>query len=438
MKQASIETVDAMLGSTAKPVEEKVQDDATSVATDAHTQSATLAASNQSTTPVASKAPVRNVDAAKIVSEASDASTEGVASDQKAKPSDGVIVVPEKAVVKRNVAPKGTRPPPAFTPSTHYHLNQDQITKCFDASLEFYDKVMNTVKARSLNFELADGFDVFRERGRGRYDMELPEFDTEAFSFLTDLKKAAWMPIVHKILGDDPLLIHKGCFLSLPGAENQVYHQDGLHLNKRTHKPCYAINVFIPLVDYDMTNGPTEFCLGTHYLGYENYVKENVFTPIVTAGTPVIFDYRLGHRGLGNNSQKVRPVVYLTYSSSASGKEFRDSVNFSRKYFRKLGELVDAPMSRGDRAKKRRHGGDGDWENAPAATDVTPIEQQQFSEGATVSVQSRTWPGINKPGGVARVTKIHKEGEATKYDVVYVMGGSEKQVDACYVGLPQE
>ena len=31
------------------------------------------------------------------------------------------------------------------------------------------------------------------------------------------------------------------------------------------------------------------------------------------------------HRGLGNNSQSVRPVVYLTYSSSASGKEFKDS-----------------------------------------------------------------------------------------------------------------
>ena len=60
------------------------------------------------------------------------------------------------------------------------------------------------------------------------------------------------------------------------------------------------------------------------------------------------------HRGLGNNSQHVRPVVYLTYSSSASGKEFRDSVNFGRKYFRKLGELVDAPLSREERAKRRR------------------------------------------------------------------------------------
>jgi len=153
---------------------------------------------------------------------------------------------------------------------------------------------MRTVKARSLHHELADGFDVLRERGRGRFDMELSQFDTPEYSFLTDPRKAPWMPIVKQILGDDATLVHKGCFMSLPGSETQVYHQDGVHLNKKTHKPCYAINVFVPLVDYDMTNGPTEFCLGTHYLECENFVKENVYTPCVTAGTPVIFDYRLG------------------------------------------------------------------------------------------------------------------------------------------------
>jgi ectoine hydroxylase-related dioxygenase (phytanoyl-CoA dioxygenase family) len=212
---------------------------------------------------------------------------------------------------------------------------------------------MHTVKARSLHHELADGFDIFRKRGRGRYDMELSHFDTPEFSFLTNTRSAAWMPIVHKILGEDVLLVHKGCFMSLPGAESQVYHQDGVHLNQKVHKPCYAINVFIPLVDYNKTNGPTEFCLGSHHLGHENFVKENTYVPLVKAGTPVIFDYRLGHRGLRNYSDAVRPVVYLTYSSVASGKEFRDSVNFSRKRFRKLGDFVETPLSRDERRRKR-------------------------------------------------------------------------------------
>jgi len=262
---------------------------------------------------------------------------------------------PGNAVIaKRSPCSKGAKPPPPFTPSTHYRLNRDQIDLCYEACVDHYERVMHTVRARSLHHELADGFDVFRERGRGRYDMELDLFDTPAFSFLTDPRRAAWMPIVRKILGDDASLVHKGCFLSLPGSETQVYHQDGVHLNKKVHKPCYAINVFIPLVDCDVSNGPTEFCLGTHYLGYENFVKENAYTPCVTAGTPVIFDYRLGHRGLRNFSQDIRPVVYLTYSSVGSGKEFRDSVNFSRKRYRKLGDFAEMPLSREERARKRR------------------------------------------------------------------------------------
>jgi hypothetical protein len=132
---------------------------------------------------------------AKIISPVeSDASTEGT--------SKSDLVVPRKVSAK-----PGTKPPPEFVPSTHYRLNQEQIARCFTACVDHYEKVMHTVKARSLYHELADGFDVFRERGRGRYDMELSLFDTPEFAFLTDMRSAAWMPIVHKILGEDALLV---------------------------------------------------------------------------------------------------------------------------------------------------------------------------------------------------------------------------------------
>jgi ectoine hydroxylase-related dioxygenase (phytanoyl-CoA dioxygenase family) len=122
-------------------------------------------------------------------------------------------------------------------------------------------------------------------------------------------------------------------------------------LNKKYQKPCHAINVFIPLVDLHEKNGPTEFCIGTHYLGYEDYNKDLIDIPLAKAGSPVIFDYRLGHRGLGNNSKEPRPIVYLTYTTAS--KEFRDSVNFSSKRYRKLGEMVEKPLSRKERALKR-------------------------------------------------------------------------------------
>jgi len=240
-----------------------------------------------------------------------------------------------------------------LTPSTHWRLTQQQIDLCYDAAVEHYEKVMYTVKARALFTELADGFDLLRERGRGRFDMELPVFDDPKFSFLTDLERASWMPVVRTILGEDVALVHKGVFLSLPGSEMQVYHQDGPHLTTKYQKPCHAVNVFIPLVDLTRKNGPTEFCLGTHILDYEYFAKEMVETPLAKAGTPIIFDYRLGHRGLGNSSADCRPLVYLTYSPSG-GKEFKDSVNFSRKRYIKIGELVEKPLSREERARRRR------------------------------------------------------------------------------------
>eukprot|EP00574_Skeletonema_japonicum_P003923 CAMPEP_0201723950 /NCGR_PEP_ID=MMETSP0593-20130828/7819_1 /ASSEMBLY_ACC=CAM_ASM_000672 /TAXON_ID=267983 /ORGANISM="Skeletonema japonicum, Strain CCMP2506" /LENGTH=811 /DNA_ID=CAMNT_0048215119 /DNA_START=26 /DNA_END=2461 /DNA_ORIENTATION=+ len=336
---------------------------------------------------------------------------------------------------KRVTRAPGTRPPPEFIPSTHYCLTQAQIDKCSVACNEHFEKVMDTVKARSLYHELADGFDVMRERGRGRYDMELSAFETKDFSFLTDTKKAAWMPIIHKILGEDALLVHKGCFLSLPGSATQVYHQDGLHLNKKVHKPCHAVNVFIPLIDYNMSNGPTEFCLGTHYLGRENFVKEMAYTPCVTAGTPIIFDYRLGHRGLRNVSEDARPVVYLTYSAVKSGKEFRDEVNFSRKRYKKLGDFVEKKLPRGERLKKRRK------VNPARSSDSKQEQNACIGVGSVVMVESRMWPGVNKPGGIGRVTNIHlpegseAEGFVKKYDIAYVLGGKEEMVEEEYVSL---
>ncbi len=79
-------------------------------------------------------------------------------------------------------------------------------------------------------------------------------------------------------------------------------------------------------------------------------------------------------------------------------------------------------------------------------------EEEIISKGSIVVVQSRTWPGSNKPGGVARVTAVHtievpiNPDETTtgigtsctskkKYDVSYVLGGKEKGVEEEYVRL---
>ena len=82
-----------------------------------------------------------------------------------------------------------------------------------------------------------------------------------------------------------------------------------------------------------------------------------------------MFDYRLGHRGLANTSKEPRPVVYCTYARAGDGKEFRDSVNFSRRRYRKIGDLVDKPLTREERNHRRQAQMDETWQTIDDETE---------------------------------------------------------------------
>jgi len=286
-------------------------------------------------------------------------------------------------------------------------LQQKQMDLCHDACQEHYEAVIRTVKARDLARELADGFDLLRERGRGRFDMVIPAFDTASFDFLNNFDKTPWMPIVRAILGDDVILIHKGCFISLPGADTQVYHQDGVHLTTQSQRPCHAINVFVPLVDFHTRNGPTEFVLGSHVLGHEGYDRDFLCTPKPTAGTPIIFDYRLGHRGLGNSSHYSRPVVYCTYARASDGKEFRDSVNFSRKRYHKIGELSAKPLSREERRNKRKR-------SIESLQEKKEIEKAKKLSTMIVVENDDSGTSFNELANIIKPPNVDKNGDTNK------------------------
>lgn len=63
-------------------------------------------------------------------------------------------------------------------------------------------------------------------------------------------------------------------------------------------------------------------------------------------------------------------------------------------------------------------------------------EKEHFPIGTIARVADRTWPGVNKQGGVARIVKVHAHFDAgVKYDVSYVLGGREKMVDSAFVRI---
>ncbi len=161
--------------------------------------------------------------------------------------------------------------------------------------------------------------------------------------------------IIHRVLkrcfkqGEEVSKISSGCFIAEPGAAKQVWHTDGPSLALPRHMDLlpYALNVFIPLVDIDSSNG-TCFLPGSHLdsrisgpddlssSSSSNAYSSHFVSPKVSAGDALIFDYRVWHRGLGNSGSVIRPIVYATYSPSW----FVDSGNFSTSRYKKKLEPV--------------------------------------------------------------------------------------------------
>ncbi len=124
---------------------------------------------------------------------------------------------------------------------------------------------------------------------------------------------------------------------SKPGAKNQEWHADGRHLDAecdpRTglgHAPPYGVCVFMPLIDLNETTGFTQFFMRSHktsqLIGFGEAAStlRLSFDGILKAGQSVLYDYRLLHRGMANNTTStVRPVLQFLYTVPAY-KELRN------------------------------------------------------------------------------------------------------------------
>jgi ectoine hydroxylase-related dioxygenase (phytanoyl-CoA dioxygenase family) len=82
---------------------------------------------------------------------------------------------------------------------------------------------------------------------------------------------------------------------------------DGYHLR---------INVLIPLVDFTIENGATKILLGSHRLNEKpegEYFESNCVDLLVKAGSAVLFDSYLWHRGAINSCDYDRVALTLSY-----------------------------------------------------------------------------------------------------------------------------
>ncbi|CAI5723555.1 unnamed protein product [Hyaloperonospora brassicae] len=149
-----------------------------------------------------------------------------------------------------------------------------------------------------------------------------------------------WQAALKEIFAPDGFqLEYIGCVLSRPGDVDQNWHLDGVHRNQHVQEPVNRLNVFVPLVAITHQTGGTEMKIRSHLhdngaLGtaFEGYAHLPSATACVDAGTPIIMDYRVWHRGLANASQDtVRPLLYFKYARHAAREATPNSAVLTKK-----------------------------------------------------------------------------------------------------------
>ena len=244
-------------------------------------------------------------------------------------------------------------------------VSPEAASRCHEAAEGLVEDVRGLVRDRGVDPDGPGGFQ-FRgahQRDPGRLDirnhaaMLEPPFDAPELS-----GAAAWMPLIHRVLGPDARLVWKGLVVTEPGAGDQAFHPDGppvsreewlLHDDEQQQQqqqcgpdgvpsppltipvtpgaplPAHSLTVFVPLVDLSASNGPTAFLPGTHlrHLAASAMAAEaensgstaGAGQPALLAvdkGDAIVFDVRCQHAGSANRSASRRPLLYFVYGRS--------------------------------------------------------------------------------------------------------------------------
>ena len=129
---------------------------------------------------------------------------------------------------------------------------------------------------------------------------------------------ASVQTLTRHLMGEDIIVGEMGVVISHAGAGPQEIHRDSGFLfgglDMEIDLPPFAMTMLAPLLDVTLDMGPTEFWAGSHRL--RNTAEVTVNPPqrlALSAGSLVLIDSRILHRGGANISGPVRPTAYFSF-----------------------------------------------------------------------------------------------------------------------------
>lgn len=195
-------------------------------------------------------------------------------------------------------------------------------------------EIRDALGDRDIGIGSAAGYVEIVQRSPGRWDVPItPQ------QFGIDDRQMPWWPLIAGTLGDDAEHSFSGVVSSEPGSPAQHWHIDSPH-EAVEHRGPHAINVLVALHDIPLQMGPTECARGSHI--FTNHLRNPALVPDelvyqhastspellvqgmgestldchvegLSSGSCLVFDDRLLHRGLGNQSDSTRHVAYFSY-----------------------------------------------------------------------------------------------------------------------------
>ena len=211
---------------------------------------------------------------------------------------------------------------------------EEFVSHVLEVSRERSSEVRAALGSREIGIGSAAGYVELVQRSPGRWDVPI---SPQQFGF--DNRELPWWSLIAAVLGDDAEHSFSGVVFSEAGSPAQYWHIDSPH-ESASHLPPHALNVLVALQDIPMAMGPTEFARGSHTLtnhlsnsalvrdeliyqhagtspawlvrGTRNTEPES-FVCALEQRSCLLFDDRILHRGLANQSDRTRHVAYFSY-----------------------------------------------------------------------------------------------------------------------------
>eukprot|EP00930_Biecheleria_cincta_P039847 TRINITY_DN27349_c0_g1_i1.p1 TRINITY_DN27349_c0_g1~~TRINITY_DN27349_c0_g1_i1.p1 ORF type:complete len:736 (-),score=116.25 TRINITY_DN27349_c0_g1_i1:466-2673(-) len=206
----------------------------------------------------------------------------------------------------------------------------EQIRAPFVTQMEH---VISQLSEKGIHIDVGSqaGFHEVVLRSPGRWDVPC-DFDAVPAEV-----RARFEDVCANVLGSDMSRAFAGIVRADPGCPAQLWHADSPHQSAE-HAPANLLNVLVAIADVKLEDGPTDLIPASHT--HTNHLRPNVTfgeellyqtpgnspsligsseAPVsaeMTAGSALIFDDRILHRGGFNNSARVRDVAFFSYRRS--------------------------------------------------------------------------------------------------------------------------